>query len=550
MTLPDLVPYAGEWVAITAGRVAAAGAAAAEAEALARRAWPDAALEVLRAPATALATEFRRPRVLDALRSVLAGRPVWLVGGAVRDLLLGREVHDLDFAVDGDALALARRAANHLHGAYFALDAERGNGRAVVTGDDGRPFVVDFAALRADGGLAADLAARDFTINALALPATATSPDEVIDTLGGRADLLARVIRATGPEAIRQDPNRALRAVRQSAQLNFTIDPATCELIRRDGPGLRRVAAERLRDEFMRLLASPRAAEALRALDDWGLLELVVPEVGRMRGLAQGAPHYQDVLQHTFTTVDRLDAVLGALGLAPARADALEEDFALGRIATGLRPYAAQVGAHLAALTGDGRTRRALLGLSALLHDCAKPETAQPGAETGKPAFPGHAERGAQLAMERARALRLSAPETQWVAAVVRAHPMPGWREGYDRRGVYRYFHAAGPAGVDACVLNLADMLAAYARSAELAERLEPKLRSAGALLDGFFNHYDEVVAPPVLLTGHEVMRAVSMHSGPAVGEILDRVREAQAAGEVRDKEGALALVRQIAAQI
>lgn len=550
MPSPDLVPYAGEWVAITAGQVAAVGATAAEAETLARRAWPDAALEVLRAPATALATEFRRPRVLDALQAVLAGRPVWLVGGAVRDLLLGREVHDLDFAVDGDALALARRAANHLHGAYFALDAERGNGRAVVTGDDGRPFVVDFAALRADGGLAADLAARDFTINALALPATGTSPDEVIDTLGGRADLLARVIRATGPEAIRQDPNRALRAVRQAAELNFTIDPATRELIQRDGLGLRRVAAERLRDEFLRLLASPRAVDALRALDEWRLLERVVPEVARMRGLAQGASHFQDALEHTFTTVDRVDAVLSALGLAPLRADPLGEDFALDRIATVLRPYAAHVGAHLAALSGDTRTRRALLGLAALLHDCAKPETAQPDAESGKPAFPGHAERGAELALERARALRLSAPETQWVAAVVRAHPMPGWREGYDRRGVYRYFRAAGPAGVDACVLNLADMLAAYARSAELARRLEPKLQAAGALLDGFFNHQDDVIAPPALLTGHELMRVLDIHPGPAVGEILDKVREAQAAGEVRDKEDALALVRRIRAQI
>jgi tRNA nucleotidyltransferase/poly(A) polymerase len=554
----DLVPYSGEWVALVDGQVVAAAPSPEAAERLARRAWPQAALELVLAPPIAIAAELPLPPLLAELQPLLAGAPVWLVGGAVRDRLLGRPLHDLDFAVDGDGLTLARRVANRLQAAFFPLDPVRGTGRVVIQRPGGDPLLIDFARLRGSGGpdagalaaLQVDLAYRDFTINAMALPAAATSADELIDPLGGRDDLLARRIRATRPEAVRADPNRALRALRQAAELRFTIDPGTLELLRADGPAIVQIAAERRTYEFVRLLCAPGASGALRELDGLGLLELLVPEVTAMRGLAQGEPHYEDVLSHTFTAVDRLDAVLATLGIAPARADPLGQDDALAQVAETLRPYAAALVGHLGAIVADTRTRRMLLPLAALLHDCGKPLTAGEHPETGRRWFPQHDLRGAELAAARARALRLSAAEATWLATVVRGHMLDGWHAGYDAVGAYRFFRGFGPAGIDAALLSIADQLAAHARYPRLQERLARKLQSAVQLCEAYFRQHARIVAPPALISGHDLIVRLKLRPGPQVGALLERLREAQVAGEVSDRDQALALARQMAAEM
>jgi tRNA nucleotidyltransferase/poly(A) polymerase len=546
---PDLTPFAGEWVALAGGRVAGVGASATEAEAAARIAWPDAALDVCEAPPVALTGTLDMPPLLDDLQPLLAGLPVWLVGGAVRDRLLGRPLHDLDFAVDGDGIALGRRVADRLGGAFYALDSARGTGRVVFARPGEDPLIVDFARLRgaitggtAETRLLADLADRDFTINAMALPADATNSAEAIDPLGGRADLLARRIRATGPDAIRSDPNRALRALRQSAELRFAIDADTHALIERDSAGLRGVAAERVLPEFIRLLCAPGAPAALRTLDRLGLLELLVPEVATMRGVAQGAPHYEDVLNHTFTALDRLEYVLGVLGLAPLRVDPLGQQAPLARVAETLRPYAGELRAHLAAGTGDVRTRRALLPLAVLLHDCGKPQTRDFDTTRQRINFPRHDEVGARLALARARALRLTAAEATWLATIVREHMLAGWREGFDDVGVYRYFRKAGAAGVDALLVTTADQLAAHARYAGVLEHLDLKLRAVDAMLAGYFRRHSAVVNPPALINGRDVLDR-GVPPGPRVAELLEAVHEAQVAGRIHTRDEALALV-------
>ncbi|MER3515310.1 MAG: hypothetical protein C4310_13710, partial [Chloroflexota bacterium] len=236
------------------------------------------------------------PPLLERLRPLLAHSEVYLVGGAVRDALLGRPIRDLDFALAGDAIRLARTVADHLGLSFYILDAERGIGR-VVAGDEER-MTLDFARFRGPD-LAADLAGRDFTVNALALPATATDLSELIDPLGGRQDLERRLLRATSDTAFRDDPVRVIRAVRLALQLGFTIESHTQALLRAAAGLVGQPAPERSRDELAHILAGPGVALALRQLDELGALAVLIPEIEALKGLAQPPPERQDVWGHT-----------------------------------------------------------------------------------------------------------------------------------------------------------------------------------------------------------------------------------------------------------
>ncbi len=180
------------------------------------------------------------PPILAEVRTSLhAPSAAWLVGGAVRDLLLGRRPHDFDFVMPGDALPAARMVADKLGGAYYPLDLERSVGRVIVE-RDGRKLTLDFARLRG-ADLAADLAARDFTINAIA--ADINDLDQVIDPTHGVRDLRAKIVRAAGPTSIADDPVRTIRAVRFAAQFGFRLEPATLAEVRRLASSLEQASA-------------------------------------------------------------------------------------------------------------------------------------------------------------------------------------------------------------------------------------------------------------------------------------------------------------------
>ncbi len=484
------------------------------------------------------------------------GARVWPVGGAVRDALLGRPVHDWDFAVDGDALGVARAAANALGGAYYPLDAERGAGRVVLAAADGGRLALDFAALRG-ADLAADLRVRDFTVNALALDEMGA----LVDPTGGQADLDAQRIRATSERAFRDDPVRLLRAVRIEAELGFEIEPRTAAWIRRDAPLLATPAAERVRDEFVRLLAMSGAAAHLQRLDEFGLLTHMVPELESLKRVTQSPPHRFDVWRHTLLTVDTAEAVVAIVtgsALSAGGAPVAEGQAGLGALA-GVPPaawgdlarvtvqFADDVAAHLAVEVSGGRDRASVLKLAALLHDVGKPTTRSQG-EDDRIHFYNHERVGARMAAARMRALRFSRDEVERSEVMIGQHLRPAHlarAEQVTRRAVYRYFRATGCAGVDVVLLGLADHLATWGPNLR-EQRWTRRLEVAEMLLAHYFERYEETVAPPPLLTGRDLMAELGLEAGPEIGRLLETVREAQAAGEVRTWEEALALARRI----
>jgi putative nucleotidyltransferase with HDIG domain len=529
------------WVAVTPSGVAGRGLTADDAQAAAKLSRLKDSTQVIYLP-TDQSPPLALPPIFDRVRAALPDPArVWLVGGSVRDALMRRPIHDLDFAVDGDGVNLAREVAGLLGGAFYPLDEERRTGRVVLV-EDGARFYLDFAALRG-GDLNSDLAARDFTVNAMAV--SLTPPEQLIDPMGGQADLKAKTLRMCHPTSFTDDPVRTLRAVRLAAQLDFRLERGTREAARTASPLLRNVSAERMRDEFMRLLGGPRPAASLRALEALDVLAPVVPEVAALKGVTQSPPHIHDVWEHTLLVVDKLEALLSVLGRTHD-VDAASE-FALGYAAARVGRYRQQLSDHLEQELSVGRSTRSVLFLSALLHDIAKPLT-RTVEDSGRIRFFNHEERGAKMARQRATALRLSGEEVERVALTVAAHMRPVWLsqgEAVTRRAIYRFFRATSESGVDVCLLTLADLLGT--RGIELGqEEWAARVDTVVALLDGYFSQPEAIVRPAPLLSGEEVMAELGIRQGPRVGEILEAVREAQAAGEVTTREEALALGRKM----
>jgi tRNA nucleotidyltransferase/poly(A) polymerase len=462
----------------------------------------------------------------------------------VRDLLLGRSVHDWDFAVDRDAMALARNVGDALGGAFFPLDEERGTARVVLNAETGTSEVLDFALLRG-GSLDTDLAERDFTVNAMALDEAGA----LIDPLGGRADLEVGRIRATSESALRDDPVRLLRAARLEAELGFAAEPRTESWIRRDAPLLPRSSAERVRDELTRGLAVPGAADFIERLDDLSLLIQVLPELDALKGVTQTPPRF-DVWQHTLNTLDTLEhvvaTVVGKPSLASAHPAVGAPAMAWGALARRLGQFATELQAHLTVNVSADRDRQLLAKLAALFHDAGKPETRSVG-DDDRVHFYGHESRGGRLAAARMRALRFSAGEAAHVRTVVEAHLRPAQLarvQSVTRRAIYRYFRDTGDAGVDTVLLSLADRLATWGPDLEEA-RWVRRLEVAELLLHHFFERRQETVTPSLPVDGHDLMRALDLEPGPEVGRLLDLLREAVAAGEVETEEEALQLARE-----
>ncbi len=472
------------------------------------------------------------------------GARVWPVGGAVRDALLRRPVHDWDFAVDRDALGLARAVADALGGAYYPLDAERDTGRVILVVEDGARLELDFAALRGDS-LEADLLARDFTVNALAL-------DErggLVDVTGGAGDLEAGLIRAVSERTFRDDPVRLLRAVRMEAEQGFEIESQTAAWLRRDAPLVSLPAAERVLDEFVRMLMAQDASIPLQRLDEFGLLPHVMPELESLKGVAQSPPHRFDVWHHTLATVNTLEGVIAVATSQEASPRAMADvpPAAWGDLARVLGQFSGDVTAHLAVEVSSGRDRALLLKLAALLHDVGKPKTSSQD-EDSRIHFYNHELVGARMAAARLQRLRFSRDEVERIRTIVGQHLRPGHlarAEEVTRRAVYRYFRATACGGVDVVLLNLADHLATWGPNLQEA-RWARRLEVAETLLIHYFERYEKTVAPPPLVTGSDLMAELGLEPGPQIGRLLETLREAQAAGEVNTREEALALAGRV----
>ena len=455
------------------------------------------------------------PLVGAARRALAGGEGVWIVGGAVRDAVLGREVDDLDLAVATDPGVAAKAVARELGEHAFELSAEFGTWRVAAPG---RGWQLDVTAMRG-GGIEADLAERDFTIGALAVPLAGGSP---IDPFGGLGDLEARLLRAVGERSFEEDPLRLLRAARLAAELGLEVDPGTAALARAAAARAADPAGERQLAELRQLLGGPDPLRGLALLGELELTAVVLPEVENLRGVEQGPNHHLDVYGHTLAVLEHTLEV-----------EAGRDPFAGER--------AGEVADLLAEPLADGMTRGTALRFGALFHDIAKPATR--AERDGFVGFRGHDSVGVGVVGEICSRLRASRRLTQHLQGLTLHHLRLGFlipEAPLAPRRVHDYLRATEPVGVDVTLLTVADRLSARgAGPLARPEMVEAHLTLAREMVAAALNWRQD--GPPVpLLRGGELAGELEIEPGPRLGELMRELEAAQYAGELDNPAAAV----------
>lgn len=456
------------------------------------------------------------------------GVAAYAVGGFTRDGLLGRHFHDLDVGIDGDPLGVAPGIASVFGGSFFPLDEERRITRVMLPQAG---VQLDLQPLK--GSIEDDLVTRDFTIDAMGaqLSDVASGEAELIDPSGGRDDLRAGMVRAVGEKNLVEDPLRLLRGVRLAAILGFEIEPETAEMIQRNARLARTAAMERQRDELVLILESGRAGQSLRLMDDLGLLSVVVPELDTMRGVDQPKEHHWDVFNHSMQAVSAMEMLL--LEAEPGD----DTDGWLWRELWSQLEWWPEARAYAS-------TRRMALMMGCLLHDIGKPET-KTIQDDGRMRFFGHSEAGGAIANRLLGRLRFSSRERDAVTAIIDAHmrPLQMAQQGVPTdRAIYRFFRDTAGAGPDTLFLSLADHLAAVGPRVK-RDGWRRHVAIVSYVLRRAFQER-QVVTPPRLIDGDDLMAELGIPPGREVGKILELIREGQAAGEVKSREDCLRLAR------
>lgn len=478
---------------------------------------------------------------------------LYLVGGSLRNLLLGEPCVDWDLVTDGDAHTLARNLAEQLGGVSVRLH-DKASRVIIHEANAEADLVIDLAPLHGKT-LAEDLNARDFRLNALAAPLSAVLEQlahsdplaqVVIDPLHGLDDLAARRISVVNAQVFRHDPLRILRALRLAQRYRLTLDPQTETLIKRDAHLLTQVAPERIHEELYTLLGQTGALKQLHRLDAYGLLVVLFPELDAGRGMRQPSPHQWDVLEHSLQCVHALEVLAEAFQTDPestwpttlASTTAESED--LTALHTLLHEAEQQEIFQFAELQAPR------MKLATLLHDVGKPLTLSID-DNGAIHFYNHPHVGAPIASEIMRRLSASTQDRR-LAQLVAAHHMRPGQLGQDGqavtpRAIRRYFVDLGPTGILVALFSLADHLATLGPQPR-TQAWTRHLAVTRLLLTSYIRERATIL-PPRLLTSDELMSRLKLQPGPLIGQLLEMLAEAQADGAIHSREEALLLARE-----
>ena len=532
--------YAGRWVARVRGRIVAQGGTPEQALHAAQKSRHKEKPEIIYMPIT-----FSQSPLLDKIRDILPDREIYLVGGAVRDMLLNRLSRDLDFALPSNGISTARKVANALKADFMILDDERDTGRVIFTDADGTRTFLDFAVYRGVN-LEEDLRNRDFTMNAIAFD---LQTQTLYDPLSGTSDLRAKLIRACSSTSLSDDSVRILRAIRQAAEFEFKIELETRKAMKESASLLPNISPERKRDELFKILDGPKPDAAMRALEMLGVLPYLLPELPALEGVVQSEPHIYDVWDHTLSVLGHLESIIAALRIGYSADDT--NDMFTGLLTLRIGRFREQFAEHFDKSLNTDRSVRAALFFAALYHDVQKPATRSVD-EAGRIRFFDHDIQGAEVASRRGREFNLSNDEIERIEKVIKNHMrfhlftsrLEGDKKKPSRKAIYRFFRDASEAGIDLVLLGLADLRGT--RSHTLSqETWTAALDIARILLENYWEKPQESVTPPRLLDGNELMQELNLQPGRIIGQLLEAIREGQATGKISTREEAIAFARE-----
>ncbi len=454
---------------------------------------------------------------------------LYLVGGALRDLILKRKKDnpDFDFCLNKGAISFGQRLAKQLRAAFIVLDQEHAACRLVKRIAD-KIYTFDFTDFRAPG-IEKDLLHRDFTINSLALELAHVFSNEdlnslIIDPYLGREDIKRKIIKVTGKNSFKEDPLRILRAFSFSCMFGFNLDQETLRLAKKEKNKISAVSSERIREELFKIFDSRLAYASLVVLDKLKILEIIFPEIKPMRNIGQGPHHHLDVWQHTLETLNQFELILKAIKKNSEIYNYMEE------IVAGLHK------------------RSSLLKLACILHDVGKPKAMR--REKKKIIFHGHERIGLGLTRLICRRLKLSNDECRCLERIVLWHLRPGYladNQALSQRAIFRYFRDTGPDALGVLLLSLADQRATKGPLTTALTRIRHE-KTVKALTRKLLKKNKEKKITH-LLNGHEIMKKFKLQPSELIGGILDELEEAQAIGKIKDKDGAFKLAAKIIKQ-
>ncbi|MQG19433.1 MAG: CCA tRNA nucleotidyltransferase [SAR202 cluster bacterium] len=464
----------------------------------------------------------------------------FLVGGAVRDILMNRTISDIDIVVNVNPFDFAAKLSQTFgYGTPVVLDKSRSNicrlaGIENILDDTNFPKKIDLDIKEMDGSIRNDLSNRDFSIDAIALDLINSCDDDfkVIDFSDGISDLLNKKIRMLDENVFLNDPLRLIRAIRLSSDLNFNIDEATEDQIIKDSELLKRVSSERVRDEFMKILLNIESKKYLRKLDDLCLLEKIFEDFIKLKNLSQPEEHYWDVFEHSIQSVGYVDELLYG------------SDIKIGKHFNGIEGIINEIRSFRLSDEPDDQNKFVLLKLTALLHDIGKYPTRSIDVN-GRIRFLGHSEVGAKIADVILTDLRMPKKSINFVKKLIDNHLRPGQlsskKDIPSNRALYRFYRDLGDLYIPIIILYLADVLAAAG----------PKLtQNDWNNTLRYVNHiiaYQSIILEEnslnTLLTGHEIMSTFGLESGKIVGDLLEKVNESHALGQLKSKQDALDLI-------
>ena len=451
-------------------------------------------------------------------------KDVYLVGGFLRDLLVGykKASLDLDFSLPKGAIDFGRRVARELKAGFVVLDKEHGCSR-VVYKKNGRVLTLDFVDFRGKD-LKGDLLKRDFTVNTLAIRLP-LSGNTVLDYHGAAQDIKNKIIRVVDDTSFDEDPLRILRAFSLSAIFHFKIAPHTMRLIDKKKNSLKGMAGERLRDELFKILDVKNAWAFIDVMDKHGVLEVIIPQVGVMHNVKQGGYHHLDVWGHSLETVKKLEEAMARLSQ--------NQD----------------VSAYLDEVMASQRSRRQLLKLAALLHDIGKPKAFE--VKAGKTMFHGHERIGRIISDSVSEKLKLSTVERFALDTIIFWHLRPGYLADnriLTKRAVHRFFRDTEEEAVSVLLVSIADQRATRGPMAN-AESRKRHEKISFFLIDRYFEMLKQEPFKR-LIDGTDLIKKLKLKPGPIFSKILNAVEESQVEGKVRTKREALALAKRIAFKV
>jgi len=432
---------------------------------------------------------------------------------------------DFDFALKGDPLVFAQVLSQDLDGSLVCLDEEFGQYR-VVKMERGGMISIDLSSLKGNS-IEEDLKRRDFTINSMALDVKGLFEREdlsIIDPLGGLKDLNEKRIRLSSPVALSEDPVRMIRAVRIARQYQFTIDQNLKKVMKQKKELISNSSPERIKAELFKIVDNPGIDESLMLLHELNLLELLIPEVNAFREYGQGEYHRYDLWEHSLKTAWKIELILDGIDCSwPAYSSFLIDYF-------------------LEWIEGEVR-QRSLLKFTAFLHDVGKPLTRT--GEEGKIRFFGHEREGGRINRKIARRFRLGKKAQKYMEVVTKNH-MRILNLALDpkitQRAKYRFFRDLGDTGLDILFLSLAD---AWATGKDIERTGDyAKVNSiVNSFIEYYFSEYGKQPLKP-LLSGDDIMQIFNLPEGKRVGELLDMIKEAEAQGEIANREEAITFLK------